>query len=96
MTVALATDFNPGTAPTSSIPFVLALACSQMKMTPLEAIVAATAGGARALKLDDVGILKPGAVADVVVWQGASHVDLAYHFANPPVIGVWKAGQRVI
>lgn len=96
VTVALATDFNPGTAPSSSMPLVLTMACSQMQMTPLEALRAATCGGARALLLDDVGRLAPGARADVVAWNVSSHAEIPYHFGKPPVAAVWKAGKRVI
>ncbi|MGQ0813530.1 MAG: imidazolonepropionase [Gemmatimonadota bacterium] len=96
VTVALATDFNPGTAPSVSMPLVLTLACSQMQMTPLEALVAATAGGARALRLDHAGVLKAGAKGDVVAWNVASHVEIPYRFGTPPVAAVWKAGNRII
>jgi imidazolonepropionase len=95
-TVALATDFNPGTAPSAGMPLVLTLACSQMRMTPLEALVAATRGGARALRLDDVGVLQSGARADVLAWNVLSHVEIPYHFGSPPLAGVWKAGRRVV
>ncbi|MGQ0562800.1 MAG: imidazolonepropionase [Gemmatimonadota bacterium] len=95
-TIALATDFNPGTAPSASLPLVLTLACSQMQLTPLEAIAAATAGGARALRLEDVGSLAPGARADIVAWRAGSHVEIPYHFDVPPLAAVWKAGRRVI
>jgi imidazolonepropionase len=95
-TVALATDFNPGSSPTPSMPLVLTLACSLMGMDPLEAIVAATAGGARALRLDDgTGTIRPGAPADLVVWDVADHRELPYRFGSPPMRGVWKRGQRV-
>jgi imidazolonepropionase len=95
-TVALATDFNPGTAPSPSMPLVLTMACSQMKMTPLEAINAATRGGARAVRRDDCGTLAAGARGDVVVWNVTSHVEIPYHFGTPPVAAVWKAGNRVV
>ena len=95
-TVALATDFNPGSSPTSSMQLVLTLACSQMGMDPLEAIVAGTAGGARALRLTDgTGTLVPGAPADLVVWDMPDHRELPYRFGAAPVRGVWKRGQRV-
>jgi imidazolonepropionase len=95
-TVALATDFNPGSSPTPSMPLVLTLACSLMGMDPLEAIVAATAGGARALRLDDgTGTLQPGAPADLVVWGVPDHRELPYRFGSPPVRGVWKRGEQV-
>jgi imidazolonepropionase len=97
VTVALATDFNPGSSPTPSMPLVLTLACSQMGMDPLEAIVAATAGGARALGLDDGrGTLRVGAPADLVLWDVASHEELPYRFGSAPLRGVWKRGVRQV
>jgi imidazolonepropionase len=94
-TVALATDYNPGTAPSGSMPMVLTLACSQMRMTPLEAITAATAGGARALRLDDVGRIGAGAHADLVLWRVGDYREIPYHFGSPPIAGVWRSGERV-
>ncbi|HEX2167003.1 MAG TPA: imidazolonepropionase [Longimicrobiales bacterium] len=94
--VALATDFNPGSSPTPSMQLVLTLACSQMGMDPLEAIVAATAGGARALRLSDgTGTLAPGAPGDIVVWDVPDHRELPYRFGAAPMRGVWKRGVRV-
>ena len=95
-TVALATDFNPGTAPSASMQLVMTMACSQMQMTPLEAITAATRGGARALRLDNVGMLAAGARADIVAWDVDSHVEIPYHFGTSRVAGVWKRGKRVV
>lgn len=96
-TVALATDFNPGSSPTSSMQLAMTLACSQMGMDPLEAIVAATAGGARALRLSDgTGTLTPGAPADLVVWDVPDHRELPYRFGAAPLRGVWKRGERVV
>ena len=95
-TVALATDFNPGTAPSANLPLVLTLACSLMRMDPLEAIVAATAGGARALALaDGRGVLRENAVADLVVWAVADYREIPYRFGNPPLREVWKRGEPV-
>jgi imidazolonepropionase len=94
-TVALATDYNPGTAPSSSMPLVLTMACSQMRMTPLEAITAATAGGARALRERDVGSISAGAHADLVLWRVSDYREIPYRFGNPPVAGVWLGGVRV-
>lgn len=95
-TIALATDFNPGSSPTASMPLVMTLACSQMGMDPLEAIVAATVGGARALRLTDgTGTLAPGAPADLAVWDIPDHRELPYRFGAAPLRGVWKRGQRV-
>ncbi len=95
-TVALATDFNPGSSPTSNLPFVMTVACSQMGMSPAEALRAATAGGARALELTDGrGSLTPGAPADLALWRVASVEELPYRCATPVCEGVWKAGRRV-
>jgi imidazolonepropionase len=95
VTVALATDFNPGSAPSPSMPLVLTMACSQMGMTPLEALHAATAGGARALCLEDGrGTLEPGAPADLVLWDVATVEEIPYRFGAPPIAGVWQRGQR--
>lgn len=96
-TVALATDFNPGSAPSPSMPLVLTLACSQMGFDPLEALVAATAGGARALRLEDGrGTLRPGAPADLVLWAVADYREIPYLFGVNRVAGVWKRGVRVV
>ncbi len=95
-TVALASDFNPGSAPSPSVPLVLTIACSQMGLEPLEAIRAATAGGARALRLEDGrGTLVPGAPADVLVWDAAELAEIPYRFGAPPLRSVWKGGERV-
>lgn len=96
-TVALATDFNPGSSPTPSLPFVMTTACSQMGLVPAEALRAATAGGAAALELQDGrGTLRPGAPADVVLWRAGSVGELPYRMAASTCIGVWKRGQRVV
>jgi len=95
-TVALATDFNPGSAPSSRMPLVLTMACSQMGMEPLEALVAATAGGARALRLEDGrGRIREGAPADLLVWRTADHREIPYRFGEELLAGVWKRGVRV-
>jgi imidazolonepropionase len=95
-TVALATDYNPGTSPTTSMPLVLTLACSLMGMDPLEAIIAATAGGARALALNDgTGTIAQGAAADLLLWDVAEHGEIPYRFGAAPLQGVWKRGHRV-
>jgi imidazolonepropionase len=78
VTVALATDCNPGSSYTSSMPFCLALAVRDMGMTPAEALWSATAGGARALRRDDVGRLAPGCRADFAVLDAPSYLHLAY------------------
>ncbi|HEX6693711.1 MAG TPA: imidazolonepropionase [Longimicrobiales bacterium] len=92
--VALATDFNPGSSPTSSMALVLTLACSQMGMTPLEAIVAATAGGAAALRIEDGrGTITAGAPADLIAWGVPDHREIPYHFGSTPIRLVLKRGR---
>ena len=93
--VALATDCNPGSSYTSSMPFCIALAVRDMRMTTAEAIWAATAGGARALRRDDVGYLAPGARADLVMLDAPSHTYLAYRPGVPLVAAVWQSGVRM-
>ncbi|MFE5809026.1 MULTISPECIES: imidazolonepropionase [unclassified Streptomyces] len=93
-TVALSTDCNPGSSYTSSMPFCIALAVRDMRMTPDEALWSATAGGARALRRDDIGLLAPGARADLALLDAPSHVHLAYRPGVPLVSAVWQRGRR--
>ena len=94
VTVALATDCNPGSSYTSSMPFCVALAVRDMGMTTSEAVWAATAGGARALRRTDIGHLSPGAQADLIMLAAPSHAYLAYRPGVPLVSAVWQAGRR--
>ncbi|HXE91196.1 MAG TPA: imidazolonepropionase [Terriglobales bacterium] len=81
--VALATDYNPGTAPTRSMPFVLSLACTQMKMTPAEAIASATINGAHALRLAHrTGSIEPGKDADFALFDVADYREIPYWIAE--------------
>jgi imidazolonepropionase len=83
VTVALATDCNPGTSYTSSMPFVIALAVREMGMTPDEAIWAATAGGAQALRRTEVGRITVGGPAHLAVLSAPSRLHLAYRPGVP-------------
>ena len=94
--VALATDCNPGTSYTSSLPFCIALAVREMGMTWQEALWAATAGGAAALDRQDIGRLTPGARADLVVLEAPSPAHLAYRPGVPLVRAVWQRGRRAV
>lgn len=95
VTVALATDCNPGTSFTTSMPFVVALACRELRMTPLEAVRAATLGGAQALRQNDIGHLRVGARADLVVLAAPSPTYLAYRPGVDLVRRVVRAGVVV-
>jgi imidazolonepropionase len=81
--VALATDYNPGSSPTASIPFVMSLACTHMKMSPAEAVAAATINGACALRLQDrKGSIEPGKDADLAVFEVEDYREIPYWFAS--------------
>jgi imidazolonepropionase len=95
VTVALATDCNPGSSYTTSMPFCLALAVREMRMTPAEALWSATAGGARALRRDDIGHLSVGARADLTVLDAPSFLHLAYRPGVPLVHTVLRNGEPI-
>jgi imidazolonepropionase len=90
--VALATDCNPGSSYTSSMPFCIALAVREMRMTPAEAIAAATTGGALALRRDDIGRLRVGLRADLIVLDAPSYLHLAYRPGVPLIRTVLHNG----
>lgn len=88
VTVALATDYNPGTSPTTSMPFVLSVACTHMKMSPAEAITAATFNGACALGLQNQkGSLEVGKDADITIFNASDYREIPYWFG---VNRCWK------
>jgi imidazolonepropionase len=94
--VALATDYNPGTAPTPSMLFVLSAACTHMKMSPAEAITAATCNGACALRLQSrKGSLEAGKDADVAIFDVPDYRELAYWFGVNHCWGTWLNGKRL-
>jgi imidazolonepropionase len=95
VTVALATDCNPGTSNIESMPLVIALACLEMGLSPEEAVWAATLGGARSLRLGDRGRVVAGALADLVVLDAPSHVHLPYRPGTDLVWKVMKGGRWV-
>jgi imidazolonepropionase len=93
--VALATDCNPGSSYTESIPFVIGLAVLNMMMTPAEALVGATLNGAYAIgQAEKVGSLDIGKQADILILDGDSPAILAYHAGVSPVAAVYKKGER--
>src|SRR5699024_7854391 len=83
VSVALASDCNPGTCFSSSMPFVIALAVREMGMTPTEAVLAATRGGARALRREDIGRIEVGARGDLTVLDAPNHLHLSYRAGVP-------------
>jgi imidazolonepropionase len=92
--VALATDYNPGTSPTPSMPFVLSLGCTHMKMTPAEVIAASTINAACALRMQDrKGSLEPGKDADMAVFDVKDYREIAYWFAWNRCVEMVVAGR---
>lgn len=96
VTVAIASDCNPGSSYTTSMPLMVALAVREMGLSPAEAVWAATAGGAASLQRDDIGVIAPGRRADLIALDAPSHVHLAYRPGVPLVSGVWRAADRVV
>ena len=94
-TVALATDCNPGTSFTTSMPLCIALAVSQMRMTVAEAVLAATTGGAAALRRSDVGRITVGGPGDLIALAAPSYIHLAYRPGVDLIDQVWRAGSPV-
>ena len=97
LAVVLATDFNPGSSPTPSMPMVLSLACTQMKMSPAEAIVASTVNAAYSLNRGDkIGSLDRGKLANFVIFDCQDCRELAYWFGVPMTRSVYVKGERVL
>ena len=96
LAVVLATDFNPGSSPTPSMPMVLSLACTQMKMSPAEAISAATINAAHSLSRgDQIGSLEVGKLGNVAVFDCEDCREIAYWFGAPRIHSVYARGKRV-
>ena len=94
--VALATDYNPGTSPTISMPMILSLACTQLRMTPAEAITAATINGAYALRREaTIGSLEVGKQADFAVFDVADYREIPYYFGVNNCAMTFKRGQVI-
>lgn len=95
--VAISTDCNPGSSPTTSMPLVMNLACISMRLTPAEALVAATMNAACAIGMEEkVGSLEVGKQADVVMWNVSNYQELQYLFGVNHVKSVWKKGVQVV
>jgi len=94
--VAVATDYNPGTSPTMSMPMVLSLACTQLRMSPAEAIVAATINAAYSLRRDrQIGSLEAGKQADVAVFDVEDYREIPYYFGMNKCWMTLKKGQPI-
>jgi imidazolonepropionase len=94
--VGLATDFNPGTSPTLSMPMILSLACTQMRMTPAEAITAATINAAYSLRRHDrIGSLEVGKFADLAVFDVADYREIPYYFGVNHCVMTIKRGRVI-
>jgi imidazolonepropionase len=94
--VVIATDFNPGSSPTTSMTMILSLACTQMKMTPAEAVTAATINAAYSLNRGhEIGSLESGKIADFVIHDAKDYRELAYFFGSHRPHAVFTAGARV-
>ncbi len=97
LAIVLATDFNPGSSPTPSMPMILSLACTQMKMSPAEAITASTVNAAYSLNRgDSIGSLEPGKVANFAIFDCEDYRELAYWFGVPQTHSVYVRGDRVV
>jgi imidazolonepropionase len=96
LAIVLATDFNPGSSPIASMPFVMSLACLHMRLTPAEALTASTINAACSLGLGgEIGSLEPGKQADLLIHECADYRELAYYIAAPLRPRVFIAGQEV-
>src|SRR5260370_24223309 len=96
LAVVLATDFNPGSSPTPSMPMILSLASTQMKMSPAEAITASTINAAYSLNRGDkIGSLEPGKIANLTVFDCEDYRELAYWFGFRETHAVYVRGKRV-
>jgi imidazolonepropionase len=95
--VAISTDCNPGSSPTTSMPLVMNLACISMRLTPAEALTAATYNAACAIQMEEkTGSLEPGKQGDVVLWNISNYQELQYLFGVNHVKSVWKNGVKVV
>jgi imidazolonepropionase len=93
--VALASDCNPGSSFTNNMPFIIALAVREMFFTPEQALWSATAGGAAALRREDIGALTPGKSADFSILSSPSYIHLAYRPGVHQIEQVWRDGSRI-
>ncbi|MEY2439331.1 MAG: imidazolonepropionase [Verrucomicrobiota bacterium] len=96
LALVLATDFNPGSSPTPSMPMVLSLACTQMRMSPAEAITASTVNAAHSLSRGStIGSLETGKLANFSIFEGEDYREIPYWFGFPQIHSVYVKGRRV-
>lgn len=94
--MGLATDYNPGTSPTLSMPMVLSLACTQLRMTPAEAITAATVNAAYSLRREkEIGAIETGKLADLGVFEVVDYREIPYYFGVNKCWMTIKKGEIV-
>ena len=94
--VGLATDYNPGTSPTLSMPMVLSLACTQLRMTPAEAITASTVNAACSLRREkEIGSIEPGKLADLAVFDVEDYREIPYYFGVNHCWMTMKKGEII-
>ncbi len=97
LAIVIATDFNPGSSPTTSMRIIMSLACTQMKMTPAEALTAATINAAYSLNRgSEIGSLEPGKIADFAVHDAEDYRELPYFFGDHQAVMVFARGTRVV
>jgi len=97
LAVVIATDFNPGSSPTPSMPMILSLACTQMKMSPAEAMTGSTINAAYSLNRGDkIGSLEPGKLGNFSIFDCEDYRELAYWFGFPQTHSVYVKGTRVV
>ena len=97
LAVVIATDFNPGSSPTPSMPMILSLACTQMKMSPAEAIMAATINAAYSLNRGNtIGSMEQGKLANFAIFDCEDYRELAYWFGVPQTHSVYVRGKRIV
>ncbi len=91
--VAISTDFNPGTSPLCSVPLMMNMACTLFRMTPEQSLIGVTRNAAKALGLEDRGVLAVGKRADLALWNVAHPAELSYQFGVNPLNTLWINGE---
>jgi imidazolonepropionase len=96
LAVVVATDFNPGSSPTTSMPLALSMACTQMRMTPAEAVVAATINAAHSLgRAHEIGSLEAGKIADFAIHDCEDYREIPYFFGRDTARAVFAGGRCI-